>query len=143
MVGAAGAMQNDIGDIEIDAAVSRQASTAIDILRAKRDAGELGGAVIVHMGTNGTFTAEQFDAMMQILANVPRVVFVNVKASRPWEAGDNDVIAAGVQRYPNTVLADWHSLGISHPEYFWGDGIHLQPTGAQAYADLLTAAVNS
>ncbi len=141
MVGAAGALQDALGDVEVDAAVSRQASTAIEILRAKRDADQLGDVVVVHMGTNGTFSAPEFDAMMAILADVPRVVFVNLKVPRPWEAADNAVIADGVQRYPNTVLVDWHTAGNNHPEYFWGDGIHLQPNGAQAYANLIAAAL--
>ena len=141
MVGAAPALQETFADIEIDAAVSRQAATAIDILRTRRDAGQLGDVVIVHMGTNGTFTTPEFDEMMQTLAGVSRVVFVNLKVPRPWEAADNAVIAAGVPRYPNATLVDWHTAGTNHPEYFWDDGIHLRPDGAQAYANMIATAL--
>ena len=141
MVGAAPALQETFADIEIDAAVSRQAATAIDILRTRRDAGQLGDVVIVHMGTNGTFTTPEFDKMMQTLAGVSRVVFVNLKVPRPWEAADNAVIAAGVARYPNATLVDWHTAGANHPEYFWDDGIHLRPDGAQAYANMIATAL--
>jgi hypothetical protein len=42
-----------------------------------------------------------------------------------------------VPQYPNAVLIDWHTFGGSHPEFFYGDGIHLKPDGARAYATLI------
>ena len=53
----------------------------------------------------------------------------------------NDTLAAGVRRYPNTVLIDWHTIGNQHPEYFAADGIHLEASGAQAYAQLILNAL--
>ena len=100
---------------------------------------DLGDAVIINVGNNGPFTAEQFDEMMRVLADVPKVVFVNVKAPRPWEQPNNDVIAEGVRRYPNAVLADWHAASADRPELFVDDGIHLQPEGQRVYADLIAA----
>ena len=41
----------------------------MDILQQRRDSQALGEAVIIHIGNNGTFTAKQFDAMMQALAD--------------------------------------------------------------------------
>ena len=79
--------------------------------------------------------------MMQLLADVQQVIFVNVKVPRRWETPNNTVIADGVQRYPNTLLVDWHSATINHPELFWRDGIHLRPKGAQLYADLIVASL--
>jgi lysophospholipase L1-like esterase len=74
-----------------------------------------------------------------VLADVSKVVFVNVKAPRPWEQPNNDVIAEGVRRYPNAVLADWHAASADRPELFVDDGIHLQPEGQRVYADLIAA----
>jgi hypothetical protein len=65
------------------------------------------------------------------------VVVVNVKAPRPWESANNAVLAANAARYTNAVLVDWHGAGSAHPEYFWDDGIHLRPEGAQAYTALV------
>ena len=114
-----------------------QAADAIAILQRRRAAGTLGDVVVVHIGTNGTFTAEQFDEIMQVLADVRRVVFVNVKAPRPWEQPNNNMLADGVRRYPNAELVDWHSASANRPELFVDDGIHLQPEGQRLYADLI------
>jgi peptidoglycan/LPS O-acetylase OafA/YrhL len=143
MLGAATTLAPAIGNIEVDAEVGRQVSTAIDILKAYRDAGRLGDVVVVHMGNNGTFSAGQFDEMMQVLANVRRVVFVNLKEPRDWEGPNNTVIAQGVARYPNTVLVDWHTASVDRPDFFWDDAIHLRPEGAQYYAQLIAAFVGA
>jgi peptidoglycan/LPS O-acetylase OafA/YrhL len=141
MLGAASALESEIDGIVIDAAISRQVSAAITLLQQRAASGELGDVVIVHMGNNGTFTDSQFDTMMEILAGVPRVVFINDKVPRQWEAPNDAVIADGVQRYPNTVLVDWRVASSQHPDYFWNDGIHLRPAGAAAYAALIASRV--
>jgi peptidoglycan/LPS O-acetylase OafA/YrhL len=139
MLGAVAALEADIDGIEIDASISRQTSVAIELLRARAAAGQLGDVVVVHLGNNGTFSASQFDTMMDVLASVPRVVFVNVKVPRAWEEPNDAVLANGVQRYANAVLVDWRATSVDRPEFFWDDGIHLRPEGAAAYAALIAS----
>jgi peptidoglycan/LPS O-acetylase OafA/YrhL len=141
MLGAADALVSAIGNIEVDAVVGRQAWEAVNILRQYRDAGTLGDVVVVHMGNNGQFVASEFDQMMEALAAVHRVVFVSVKVPRSWEGPNNSMLAENVARYSNAVLVDWRAASIDHPEFFWDDGIHLRPEGAQAYAQLIAGAV--
>jgi peptidoglycan/LPS O-acetylase OafA/YrhL len=139
MLGAVGGLQKNIkGLTVVDAQVGLQVYTAIDILKARRAAGQLGEVVIVHLGNNGTFTKEQFDQIMRILSG-HRVVFVNVKVPRAWEEPNNEVISEGVQRYPNAVLVDWHSASANRPELFYNDGFHLRPRGQRIYADLVSS----
>jgi lysophospholipase L1-like esterase len=132
-------LQTDLPGVRVDGLVSRQFETGIAVVQAERAAGTLGRVLVVELGTNGTVTASDFDAMMQAAAGVSRVVFVNVDVPRSWEAPDNAVLAAGVARYPGAaVLADWYTLAAGHPEWFTADQVHLQPAGAQALADLVT-----
>jgi len=137
MVGAATALTQRLGPVRVDAAVNRQFGHAIDIVRAIKDSGQLSDTVVVHMGTNGVITQGHMDAMMELLKDRKRVVFVNLKVPRRWEQIDNDVIAANIPKYPNAVLIDWHAVGAAHPEYFYEDGFHLRPDGARAYAELI------
>ncbi len=106
MVGAAPTLAAAIPSADIDAAIGRQAQTALDILQQRRSAQALGDAVIIHIGNNGTFTTNQFDAMMQALADRRVVIFVNVKVPRSWEEPNNQVIADGVHRYSNAVVLE-------------------------------------
>jgi hypothetical protein len=139
MLGAAPWLSEAIPNAEIDAAVSRQVSEGIAVLEARHAAGTLGDLVIVHLGTNGSFTSGQFDRIMEVLSGVQRVVFVNLRVPRDWEAGDNAIIAEGVQRHPNAVLADWHTVASARPEFFYDDSIHLNPDGATFYSQLIAA----
>jgi hypothetical protein len=131
-------LQTDLPGVRVDGLVSRQFETGVSVVQAERAAGTLGQVLVVELGTNGTITATDFDAMMQAASGVSRVVFVNVDVPRSWEAPDNAVLAAGVARYPGTaVLADWYTLSSGHPEWFTADQVHLQPAGAQALANLV------
>jgi lysophospholipase L1-like esterase len=72
---------------------------------------------------------------------VRRVVFVNANVPRPWAQPNNEVIAEGVDRYPNAVLADWYSASVDHPEYFVEDGVHLTREGQKVYSALIAEKV--
>ncbi|MGH7622823.1 MAG: acyltransferase family protein, partial [Gemmatimonadaceae bacterium] len=119
MLGAAQQLAAVTPGIYVDAAVGRQVSAAIALLRQLQANGELGGVVLIDMGNNGTFTETQFNEIMGIAGPGRRVVFVNLKEPRSWEASNNDVITRGVARYPNAVLVDWRAASISRPELFW------------------------
>ncbi|HKP52077.1 MAG TPA: hypothetical protein VJ183_05440 [Chloroflexia bacterium] len=142
MLGGATELRRLVKSIEIDATVSRQVASGISVLKSRRDAGRLGDAVVIHLGNNGTFTTQQFDQIMQALAKVPKVIFVTIKVPRAWEGPDNAVIAAGVKRYHNAMLADWHAVSTNHPDYFAKDGYHLTAKGAKLYSELIAAALS-
>lgn len=142
MIGGVDALQQEVPSLTvIDARMNRQAPEAIALLGQLRASGELGDVVVVHIGNNGVFTAEDFDEMMVVLSGVKRVLVVNttVPDGYGW-APNNEVLAAGVLRHPDkAVLVDWHAASAGHPEYFW-DGLHLTPQGASAYAGLISVA---
>jgi lysophospholipase L1-like esterase len=137
MLGGSQALSQAIDGIQIDAAVSRQTSTGIQILRARADAGVTEDVVIFHLGNNGPMTSAQIDDVMAALPGVPRVIFVTLTVPRSWEQPNNAIIADAVQRYPNAELADWHAASAGRFDLLWDDGIHLRPDGADAYAALL------
>lgn len=141
MLGASNYLRRNVSAVDVDAKLGRQVSSALQILQARADANLLTPVVIVHLGNNGTFSARQFDEMMTILKDVPRVIFLTNKVPRKWQGPNNTALIQGVQRYPNTVLVDWNTISMSHPEWFWADGIHLRPEGAQVYTALIADVV--
>jgi hypothetical protein len=145
MIDYQGDLQADIPGVVVDASVSRQWSEGESILQSLKADGQLGSDVIVALSTNGPITDADFDNMMAILSGVTRVVFVNVHVDQPWQDPNNAVIASGVARYPNAVLADWASLAAQNPQWFGPDGTHLAigGPGAQALAALITATLTN
>ena len=139
MLGTIDELTSSVAGISIDAAVSRQVDAGTGTLRGWRDAGLLGDAVVVHLGTNGSFTSGQFDEIMGVLSDVRLVLFVNISADRPWVSGNNAVIASGVARHGRAVLVDWHAATYGRSDLFHGDGIHVRPAGASLYAGLIAS----
>jgi hypothetical protein len=143
MLGAVDALQREIPNLALlDAQGSRQPQAAINLLRKYRTDGHLGEVVIVHVGNNGPFTAQDFDEMMKVLSGMRKVLVVNLSVppniDDPVAVPNDAVLLHGTRRYPNVVLVDWNSVSARHPEYLW-DGVHLTFRGAQAYAHLIAS----
>ncbi|HEX2052803.1 MAG TPA: acyltransferase family protein [Actinomycetota bacterium] len=141
MLYARDALIGRFGNAIVDAGIGRQTKGVIEAAQGLKERGELGESVIVHMGTNGVITVKQFDQLMELLKDVPRVLVVNVKVARPWESVNNQLLAENIGRYPNARLVDWKAAATAHPEVFYKDGVHLRPTGVGVYVDLLSGSV--
>jgi lysophospholipase L1-like esterase len=44
-------------------------------------------------------------------------------------------------KYGNVKILDWYTIAEAHPEYLYGDKIHLNPEGQAVYADLIMQAI--
>ena len=142
MLGAAPRLLDALGsDVFVDAAVSRQYKEATAIVQQLADQGRLDRGVVLHLGNNGPMSAETFRSVMDLLVDVPRVVVVNVRVTKPWEPAVNQVLAEQVPSYPNARLLDWWGESAMHGDWFYEDKTHLNPAGASAYAMLVTAAL--
>jgi hypothetical protein len=137
MLGAARELQRVMPGLTVDAKVSRHMSAAIETLRQRRQALTGDQFIIVHIGDNGFVKPSQFDELLQLVKDVPRVIVLNLKEPRRWEQANNLIIADTVRRYPNAVLIDWRAASSQHPEYFGPDGIHIGTVGARAYTLLI------
>jgi hypothetical protein len=134
-------LKTSIPGVNVDASVSRQWSEGESILQTMKAGGQLGGDVIVGLGTNGPITSADVDSLMAILGGASRVVFVNVHVDRPWQDPNNAVLASAATRYPNVVVADWATLAAENPGWFGADGTHLaiDGPGADALASLIAS----
>jgi peptidoglycan/LPS O-acetylase OafA/YrhL len=142
MLGAKGALETKIPGIHVDAAISRQFGTVIDIVRALKASGQLSPVVVIHLGTNGRIVDDQMAALQPLLADRQRVIFLNVFVPRSWQNGDNDVINRWVPKFGNAVLINWNGEGSTHLDDFYPDHIHVKPNGQARYADLVAAEIN-
>ena len=98
--------------------------------------------VVIQLGTNGTVTREQYDAILKELSDVPRVVMLTVRASRPWIEGNNAIIRALPESYPNVVVLDWEARAAEVADHLSNDGIHLSDDKAKTfYRDIVLQAL--
>jgi lysophospholipase L1-like esterase len=139
MLGAADQLEQRL-DIRIDAVPGRQPEAGLDAAGALQE--PPADVVVIGLGSNGAFTAEQLDMFMNELAGAGHVFFVTVKVPQPWQDVNNAMLEEHIARYPNASLIDWYAATIDHPEYLYGDGVHLTPAGAEAYAELVADAID-
>jgi hypothetical protein len=119
--------------------VSRQLKAFLPQMQVIKDSGAFGSTVVVHLGTNGSFSQETLDQMMAILADVPVVVVLTSKADRPWVAGNNERIRALPASHPNATVLDWEVLSAQcQGRCFYDDAIHLTQSGQDFYTGLIS-----
>ena len=143
VLGARESLKAVMGEISIDAAVSRQPETIAERIRARRDERRLGPDVVIHMGTNGIVQEEDLKPILEELRDRNRVVVVNVRVPRVWMNPTNEVIVSLVGQYPNVRLADWNAVSKGKKGYFAPDGVHLTKTGAEIFGNLVNDTLRS
>jgi hypothetical protein len=141
MVDAAPALQALIPGISVDAAVDRSTVVGIALLESLAATGQLRGSIVWHLGTNGTFTAEQVQQVLALAAGRRVVMLTDHCGYCPWAAPNNAMVAANCTAVQNCAVADWNALATRNPAWFGPDGVHMDigGTGAQAYAQLVAS----
>jgi hypothetical protein len=146
-LGAKGTVEATIPESTVEAEVSRPYRDADRVLASYLTGNPTPGVLIVHLGTNGPPPASDFDDLMAVAKNVPRVLFVTVKLDKSWESASNAAIIQNAGRFEKAELVDWHAFADPHPSWFAADvncGCHLwNSTVRNAYAGLLLSAVMS
>jgi lysophospholipase L1-like esterase len=130
--------------VVVDAAQSRQMRDYVPTVQALAAQGLLGDVVVVHLGTNGSFSEETMTAFFDALVSVPRVFVMTIHADRGYTQRNNELIASLPGRYPNVTVIDWSALVAScDGNCLYADGIHLPPAGRRFYADLIFQAIGA
>lgn len=142
MVDAKPFLQQDLPGIAVYGKVGRQLVEAPALVETLKSEGKLGDRAIIELGTNGPFTRSQLLGLLHDLGPMKRIVLVNTRVPDPWESTVNSLLAEVAKTYPHTVLVNWYALSAGQNQYFYPDGVHLNPTGAAYYAGLLAKAVD-
>ena len=140
MLGAREAIMQAIPGTRVDAEVSRMPGAFVGPLKRYVARNRLAPIVVIHPATNGVLPEDMFREMLTLLKGVPRVVVVNSHMPRSWRDPNNAVIAKVLPEFDNAVLADWDKASAGRNDYFVSDGIHLTPSGAQAFAEVIKQA---
>lgn len=129
--------------VTYDAVGNRRLAQGIDVLAARR--GEIGEAVVVHLGNNyipgerGDY-ASQIEEAMTVLADVPRVVWVTVSEVSDSRREINEAIRDAATRWPNLRVAEWAPIIAAEPGLAW-DGMHLTPEGRRRISELIAQTI--
>lgn len=112
-----------------DAAVSRTAWVANDIIKNLKSKSMLGDAIVINLGANGDCSEECKAKIIKTCEN-KKIFWINTTNSKDV----NSKLKKLSTKYNNLYIIDWYSFSKSHPEYFIADKIHLTSSGKSAYA---------
>ena len=136
-------LQKRLPGIVIDAKIGRQMHQARDVISRLQKEGKLRKMVIIELGSNGSFTAEQLTKILDSLNEIEQIVLVNTRVPKPWETVVNETLYQVAEADPQIKLIDWYTASSGHDDYFYPDGVHLNPTGAEAYGELIVEAITT
>ena len=116
-------------------------STPPSALASVQAAGSsLGQVLVIDVGYNEGASTYR-DGMRQLIRTalahgVKGIVWVTLRETRDIYAWTNTAIRAEARRWPEVRVADWNRFSHGH-DWFGGDGLHLNPAGAEGLAELL------
>jgi peptidoglycan/LPS O-acetylase OafA/YrhL len=122
----------------VDAAEGRQPADYASVVDQYRASGDLPNRVVVQMGNNGPVYYDDIQALKESLEGVPHVYLVNVLVPRSWQAEVISALDEAVETWPEAEVVDW--FGTVQGDMLY-DGVHVDPDGAEVYADLIADSV--
>ena len=124
----------------VDAAIGRQVADVLARLYDYRRRHRLPASVVVQIGENGPVYESDMRRLRAALAGAGRVVLVNVRVRRSWEAQVNETLAGTARAWPQARVVDWHRAS-GRPGLLYDDGVHPTPRGQKTYARLVARAL--
>jgi peptidoglycan/LPS O-acetylase OafA/YrhL len=141
MVGAADRLSARLGPgLSLNAKEGRQASEFVEILEKLKRNGHDPDAMIIQMGNNGPLYGAEMEAIQKATANLGELFLITDHAPVSWIDESNGALAEAAEDWPHTTLIDWAAVAAEHEDELW-DGIHLKPSAAALYAQLVSEVV--
>ena len=125
-------------DYVIDAKVGRQLVQSGSVLDSLEAQGLLRQTVVMELGTNGAFSVEKGQELINRLGSGRTIYWVTVYGRElGWQEESNATIRQLAAQNENVHIIDWSQAVSGHPEWLCGDGIHLSAAGRDAYANIV------
>ena len=125
----------------IDSEVGRQLGVGLDVYNQCVEAGHGSDTVVFALGNNGVAREEQVRALIDACGPDRRVYLVTTRVPVAYQDMNNELFWSMAAQYDNVEVIDWYAESAGHDEYFWDDGTHLRPEGAEAYVMMLRRAI--
>jgi hypothetical protein len=125
--------------LEVDARCARNPREGLDLLKERRRRGKLPEIVVFALGTNIAVTSADIRRALRVLGRRRTLMLVTpFRSGRPFYTGP---MRRAARKRPRRVkLIDWSSRASRNRHWIAGDGTHVTPSGAEAYARLLKRA---
>lgn len=143
-LGAAPAFTKIQKNVIVDAKVSRQVRHGLDIAKKLNKKKKLGDTVIIALGTNGVFNSATGQTLIDYLGADRTIYWINAYGKKLGCQRDvNKTIQKLAKKNDNVTVISWAKEGKKHPDWFYQDGIHLNPTGQAGFARFIKKKISA
>ncbi len=120
--------------LEADAKECRQFSEGVALIRARRAFGHLPHLIVLALGANGPVSTGQ---VAGALAAVGPGRVLGLVTPRNLASSTASFRAAATTHSTRVLLVDWRRFSAGHYGWFAADGLHVNYTGAAAFARII------
>jgi hypothetical protein len=124
--------------LEANAKGCRPFGEGVSMLAARRRAHTLPPVAILALGANAPIGAGQISAALRVMGSHRILGLVTARRS---PASDAQMRRAAARHRDRVLLIDWVAFSARHGGWFGDDGLHVNQTGADAFAHLVRRAV--
>ena len=125
----------------IDSEVGRQLWTGLEVYNQCVADGHGSNVVVFALGNNGVAREGQVRELIDACGPDATVYLVTTRVPMALQDINNQLFRDVAAEYDNVEIIDWYAQSEGHDEYFWDDGTHLRPEGAEAYVMMLRKAI--
>lgn len=127
-----------------DAKISRQVVQALDVAKQLDKKHKLGDIVIIALGTNSNFNSKSGQKLIDYLGKDRTIYWIDTYGKHLDIQKDvNNTIQRVVAANKNVQRIYWSKEGVKHPDWFYQDGVHLNPHGEKKYARFIMQMIQS
>ncbi|MGO3170064.1 MAG: acyltransferase family protein [Bavariicoccus seileri] len=120
-----------------DAERGRQLYQVLPDIEKYVSTGDAQDTVVLMLGTNGTFSDDQLNAVMDALGDSRQIFLVNTYVPKPWQNDVNRKLEKTANERSNVHLIDWNKAAIAHPDWLYEDHIHPNEEGSKEFGILV------
>jgi hypothetical protein len=120
--------------LEADAHGCRQFGAGVAMLRARRHAHTLARVAILALGANGPIPGRGISHALRAMG---RRRVLGLVTPRNLTSSQAQIRRAAGAHPDRVLLIDWARFSAGHGSWFGGDGLHVNQTGARAFARLI------
>ncbi|AMB98635.1 hypothetical protein AWM75_00885 [Aerococcus urinaehominis] len=144
-VGAAPGIYTVFPQANIQAEVGMQVSYALPVVQSMAANNELAANVVFFLGSNGGFSQDQLDALLDTIGSDRQIYLVTTHVTRPWASQVNQLLTQASQNRDNVHLIDWGGYFAGQAEagaWLREDGVHFNEEGIKQWLGMLATEVN-
>lgn len=127
--------------ITVDGEIGRQLMNSISIFEEMNQQKELKQNVLIVLGTNGNFTSNDLEKIIDIAGTKRNIFLVNTNVPQGWEGEVNQLLQEAADKHNNVYLIDWKGYSTGNVDWFYEDNTHVNEDGSKKFAYLVSSKI--